>query len=72
MVSPITLKDHGFRGARIVYQRLDFHLSRCLRAAALAFAPFAIRDTSSIGGYPVCEPTDLHPVYESKPPTHHL
>ena len=68
IVSPMTLKAHGWRGARIVYQRLDFHLSRCLRAAALAAAPFAMTTTSSIGGYPVCGPCDLPRVFESKPP----
>ena len=43
------LNDHGLRGARIVYQRFAFHLSLRLRAAALAFAPFAMRNTSYRG-----------------------
>ena len=45
----MTLNDHGLRGARIVYQRFAFHLSLRLRAAALAFAPFAMRNTSYRG-----------------------
>lgn len=38
IVSPIFLNSHGLRGARIVYQRFNFHLSRCFRAAERAFA----------------------------------
>ncbi len=46
-------------------QRFAFHLSFCLRAAALADAPFAIfNDSVYFGGYPVCEPSELHSVYE--------
>ena len=64
IVSPMTLNDHGFRGALIEYHLLDFHLSFCLRAAALADAPLAIETSPYCGGYPVCEPCDLQPVFE--------
>lgn len=48
-----------------MYQRFAFHLSLCLRAAALADAPFAIfNDSVFTGGCPVCEPCDFHTVYE--------
>ncbi len=66
-VSPITLKDQGFLGALIEYQRFDFHLSLCLRAAALAFAPFAMTTTSYFGGYPARKPCDLPLLFEAKP-----
>ncbi|MED5267768.1 MAG: hypothetical protein VYB00_02975, partial [Candidatus Thermoplasmatota archaeon] len=36
----------------------------CLRAAALADAPLAIETSPYCGGYPVCEPSDLQPVFE--------
>jgi len=40
-------------------------LSLCLRAAALADAPFAIfNDSVFTGGCPVCEPCDFQAVYE--------
>ena len=64
MVSPMTLNDHGFLGARMEYQRFAFHLSFCLRAAALADAPLAIETTPSFGGCPVCGPSELEPVFE--------
>ena len=53
IVSPIRLKFQGWRGALIVNHRLFFHLSRCLRAAARAFALnffAAIRINSQIAG----------------------
>ena len=48
-VSPIFLKSHGARGARMVYQILFFHLSRCLRAAARAFTLIFFAMVSSRG-----------------------
>ena len=50
IVSPIFLNSHGLRGARIVYQRFVFHLSRCLRAAARAFALTFFAMGSTLGG----------------------
>jgi hypothetical protein len=53
-----------------VYQRFIFHLSRCLRAAARAFALtfFAMGSTLGgmyCGGYPTCIPATNLPYFKN-------
>ena len=60
-----SLEVPGCLGARIVNHLLFFHLSRCLRAAARAFALnfFAIRINSQIAGAtPLATPRPTWPI----------
>ena len=72
IVSPIFLNSHGLRGARIVYQRFIFHLSRCLRAAARAFALTFFAMGSTLGGcvlrgLPHLQACDKPPLFQEPP-----